>query len=194
VGLLALLPLYSYDLWDCLVDSLVIMYSIDVNLFPDFVISCELPWFLDLRLYAAQEAQSQCGRSVFSRFLASYFVVLSSGTFSVPFIWIFSLFSTLFYPFVLWLNSNCTFFLWYFVSCVAIGVEIELALGVWWPRWPPNTNRGGRGPRRCGVHMSGQTKKQGRRYRYRYAKENNRQKDISSIYLQLDGRCGQMRS
>jgi hypothetical protein len=43
VGLLALLPLYSYDLWDCLVDSLVIMYSIDVNLFPDFVISCELP-------------------------------------------------------------------------------------------------------------------------------------------------------
>jgi hypothetical protein len=138
------------------------MYSIDVNLFPDFFISWEFPWFLDLQLYAAQEAQSQCVRSVFSRFLASYFVVLSSGTFSVPFIWIFSLFSTLFYPFVLWLNSNCTFFLWYFVSCVAIGVEIELALGVWCPRWPPNTNRGGRGPRRCGVHMSGRTKKQGR--------------------------------
>jgi hypothetical protein len=37
VGLLALLPLYSYDLWDCLVDSLVIMYSIDINLFPDFL-------------------------------------------------------------------------------------------------------------------------------------------------------------
>jgi hypothetical protein len=63
---------------------------------------------------------------------------------------------------VLWLNSNCTFFLWYFISCVAIGVEIKLALGVWCPRWPPNTNRGGRGPRRCGVHMSGRTKKQGR--------------------------------